>query len=64
MAQDWEKQAVVQEFTERITDGEYSGEYEQLKSELENAAILTERDRQQLVQYWLSKERESGRPGN
>lgn len=62
MPQDWERQAVVQELTEQITDGDFAGEYERLKTALDNAALLSERDRQQLIQYWLSKERESGRP--
>lgn len=61
MAQDWERQAVLQELTERITAGDFAGSYDQLRAALEAASLLSERDRQQLLQYWLSKERESGR---
>lgn len=61
MAHNWEIQAVVEEFTKRITDGDFSGNYDLLKTELEASDLLSERDRQQLLQYWLSKEREAGR---
>lgn len=58
MSTDWERQAVVEELTERITDGEFAGDYEHLKQVVERADLLSERDRQQLLQYWVSKERE------
>lgn len=60
MAEEWERQAVLQEITERITEGEFAGAYDDLKDELDSAQLLTERDRQQLLQYWVSRERESG----
>ncbi len=60
MAQDWERQAVLQELTEKITEGEFADSYEELKAALEASPLLSGRDRQQLLQYWLSKERESG----
>lgn len=63
MPQDWEKQAVVQDFTERITNGDFAGDYQRLKTELDGAGLLSERERQQLLQYWVSKEREAGRTG-
>lgn len=63
MSHDWEKQAVVQEFTERISDGDFAGDYDRLKSDLDAAGILSDRERQQLLQYWISKEREAGRTG-
>ncbi|MDX1616452.1 MAG: hypothetical protein R3300_19235 [Candidatus Promineifilaceae bacterium] len=58
MGTDWERQAVVEELTEKITEGEFAGDYEQLKAAVERADLLSERDRQQLLQYWISKERE------
>lgn len=58
MGTDWERQAVVEELTERITDGEFAGDYERLKRTVERADLLSERDRHQLLQYWMSKERE------
>lgn len=58
MGADWERQAVVEELTEKITEGVFAGDYEGLKSAVERADLLSERDRQQLLQYWVSKERE------
>lgn len=60
MAEDWERQAVLQEITERITEGEFAGEFDILKAVLDETPLLTEWDRQQLLQYWVSKEREGG----
>lgn len=60
MAEDWERQAVLQEITERITEGEFAGEFDDLKAALDETPLLNERDRQQLLQYWVSKEREGG----
>lgn len=58
MAADWEKEAVVQELTERITAGDFAGDFDALKQAVEASDLLSERDRQQLLQYWVSKERE------
>lgn len=58
MTADWERQAVVEELTERITDGEFAGAYDELRKAVERAELLSDRDRQQLLQYWVSKERE------
>lgn len=58
MAADWEKEAVVQELTERITAGDFAGDFDALKQAVEVSDLLSERDRQQLLQYWVSKERE------
>ncbi len=58
MTADWERQAVVEELTERITEGEFAGAYDALKEAVERAEVLSDRDRQQLLQYWVSKERE------
>lgn len=61
MVQEWERQAVIDELTERIDRGEFVGGYEALKAILEGSDALTERDRQRVMQFWVSKEREIGR---
>jgi hypothetical protein len=61
MPEEWERQAVLHELTERITTGEFGGNYDGLKRAIEQSGALDERDQQKLVQYWLSKERERGR---
>ena len=58
MPADWERDAYRQELTEKITDGVFAGDYDGLKEALEKTNLLTERDRQQLLQYWMAKERE------
>ena len=58
MPADWERQAFRQELTEKITDGAFSGDYDGLKEAMDQTNLLTERDRQQLLQYWMAKERE------
>lgn len=58
MTADWERQAVVEDLTERITDGEFAGAYDELNEAVERAEVLSDRDRQQLLQYWVAKERE------
>ncbi|MFP3853284.1 MAG: hypothetical protein ACLFWD_03200 [Anaerolineales bacterium] len=60
MPADWERDAIRQELTEKITDGFFAGDYDGLKAAMEKTDLLSERDRQQLLQYWLAKERESG----
>jgi len=61
LPQDWESDAVRQELTERISQGDFSGDFEAIKAAIDGAGLLTEREQQQLLQYWLSKEREAGR---
>lgn len=58
MPADWERQAFRQELTEKITDGVFAGDYDGLKAAMEQTDLLSERDRQQLLQYWMAKERE------
>ena len=57
---DWEREAFLQELTEKITDGVFAGDYDGLNGAMEKTDLLSERDRQQLLQYWMAKERESG----
>ncbi len=58
MPADWERDAFRQELTEKITDGVFAGDYDGLKQAMEQTDLLSERDRQQLLQYWMAKERE------
>lgn len=57
---DWEREAFLQELTEKITDGVFAGDYDGLSAAMAKTDLLSERDRQQLLQYWMAKERESG----
>lgn len=61
MALDWERQAVIDDLTERINQGAFDDAYEDLKQALADADALDERDRQRVVQFWLAKQREKGR---
>lgn len=63
MALDWERQAVIDDLTERINQGAFDDAYEDLKQALADADALDERDRQRVVQFWLAKQREKGRSG-
>jgi hypothetical protein len=58
MPADWERAAVLEALTERITEGDFSGDYDRLSRTLAAEPLLSERERQQLLQYWMSKERE------
>jgi hypothetical protein len=58
MPADWERQAFRQELTEKITDGVFNNDYDGLTEAMAQTDLLTERDRQQLLQYWMAKERE------
>jgi hypothetical protein len=58
MAEEWERQAVIQELTERITQGDFAGAFDALTGEIDAVGFLDDRDRQQLLQYWMSTERE------
>jgi hypothetical protein len=60
MALDWERQAVVDELTQGITQGAYDDDYEKLRQVLEASDALTGDDRQRVLQFWLSKQRERG----
>lgn len=62
MAEEWERNAVKQEITELITDGAFAGDYRALKQAIDSSKLLDERDEQQLLQYWMAKEREASRP--
>lgn len=61
MALDWERQAVIDELTQNISQGTYDNNYEQLKLVLHTSDACTEADRQRLVQFWLARQRERGR---
>jgi hypothetical protein len=65
MALDWERQAVIDELTQSITQGAFNDNYERLTQVLNASDALTELDRQRVIQFWLSKERERerGSPG-
>ena len=58
MALDWERQAVIDELTQRINQGEFVDAYDALKQALADADALDERDQQRVVQFWLAKQRE------
>ncbi|MGA9190572.1 MAG: hypothetical protein WBZ24_02485 [Anaerolineales bacterium] len=60
MALDWERQAVIDELSQRITQGAFDGAYDDLKRALDDSDALTESDRQRVIQYWLAKQREQG----
>ncbi|MGA9531741.1 MAG: hypothetical protein WBR18_03405 [Anaerolineales bacterium] len=60
MAEEWERQVVIQELTERITNGDFAGAFDSLTQEIDAVGFLDDRDRQKLLQYWMSKERERG----
>ncbi len=64
MALDWERQAVIDELTQRINQGAFDDGYKDLKRVLDRSDALTEPDRQRVIQYWLAKQREAGRGGN
>jgi hypothetical protein len=60
MALDWERQAVIDELTERINQGAFENNYGDLKRALEESDALSEPDRQRVLQFWVAKERELG----
>ncbi len=61
MALDWERQAVIDELTQDISQGIYDNNYQELKQVLDTSDACTEVDRQRLVQFWLARQRERGR---
>ncbi len=63
MALDWERQVVIDELTQRINQGAFDAGYDALKRTLDDSDVLTEADRQRLIQFWLAKQRERGMLG-
>lgn len=60
MPAEWERQAVIQELTERIKEGEFAGAFDSLTEAIDDFGFLDDRERQQLLQYWMATERERG----
>jgi hypothetical protein len=58
MALDWERQAVIDELSERINKGAFKDGFDDLKRALDESDALTETDRQRVLQYWVAKQRE------
>jgi hypothetical protein len=61
MALDWERQAVIDELTERINQGAFDDGYDELQRALDDSDALSEPDRQRVLQFWVAKQRERGR---